>query len=227
MKTILNTNGLVVWTEKEIKARRMVESWFLTHLQECLANMNRAFTFYQCEAPLLIPRELVNSNYTEEDIFVTQVDDLVLRPETTAPSYLYALDLLNSHHKPKIRPPLVVWQHNRSARYEQDNVLKNLRLKEFYQLEFQIVFSDTTAKDYYPEIVEAMTAAASRLIGPCRNEPSDRLPSYSTETTDIILESNDMEICSISRRTDFPKEGILVIEVAFGTDRCVVNLLES
>jgi glycyl-tRNA synthetase len=174
----------------------------------------------------LIPRELVSDSYTEDDIFVTQ-EDLVLKPETTAPSYLYAQALMNSHNKMKVKPPFVVWQHSRSARNEQDNVLKNMRLKEFYQLEFQILFSETTMNDYYPSIVNAMRDAASMLIGSCRTEPSDRVPSYSTETTDIVCEKSDMEICSMSRRLDFPNSKIKVIEVAFGTDRCVYNFLRK
>jgi glycyl-tRNA synthetase len=225
MLPLFDANGLVLWTEEEIKVRRMLEDYFVSSLKTNLLTQNRAFQMFQCEAPLLIPRQFVNENYTEEDIFVTQ-DDLVLKPETTSTSYLYAMELLNTHNDMKVKPPFVIWQHSRSARNEQDNVLKNMRLKEFYQLEFQILFSETTRNDYYPSIIEAMRKAASDFIGPCRLEQSDRLPSYSSETTDIVCDRNDMEVCSMSRRHDFPDSRIKVIEVAFGTDRCVRNFFE-
>lgn len=67
---------------------------------------------------------------------------------------------------------------------------------------------------------------------------SDRLPAYSEVTTDIEVNNGDnwMEVCSISRRTDFPqryrsqaKKGaavdhdVLVLEIAIGLDRCIYN----
>ncbi len=226
MLNLYQTNGLIIWTEEEIRARRIFEDHLVGSLKQNLVTQNKAFRFFQCESPLLIPRHLINSSYTDEDIFVAQ-DDLALKPETTASSYLYANTLMNSHNKQKVKLPMVVWQHSRSARNEQDNVTKNMRLKEFYQLEFQILFSDSTMKDYYPEVVSSMRSSVSMLIGPCKTEPSDRIPSYSTETIDIICERNDMEICSMSRRTDYPDPKIKVIEVAFGTDRCVYNFLRK
>lgn len=77
--------------------------------------------------------------------------------------------------------------------------------------------------DYYPKVIESMCQSITELIGDARLELSDRLPNYSTETTDIIYEKNNMELCSMSRRNDFPLSGFNVIEVAFGTDRCVYN----
>lgn len=68
--------------------------------------------------------------------------------------------------------------------------------------------------------------------------PSDRLPAYSQTTMDVEawVEEDDrwMEVCSISRRTDFPQKvkvtnrrneavehDVLVLEIAIGLDRCV------
>lgn len=227
MEPIYERNGLMIWNEEEIKLRRMFEEFFFGRLKANLLEQNRGFQFFQCESPLLIPRKYVSDSYTEEDIFVTQADDLVLKPETTMSSYLYAQHLMNPHSAIKVRPPVVVWQHARSARYEQDLTIKNMRLKEFYQLEFQILFGDTTRNDYFPGVAEAMRTAAADMLGECYLEDSDRLPSYSTQTTDIICKRSEMEICSMSRRTDFPNPKIKVIEVAFGTDRCVYNFLRK
>ena len=80
---------------------------------------------------------------------------------------------------------------------------------------------------------------------PTRIVESDRLPSYSEITMDIeahteafvFAPENDrwMEVCSISRRTDFPQKAkfqtkkgtvekdLLVLEIAIGLDRCVYN----
>jgi hypothetical protein len=67
--------------------------------------------------------------------------------------------------------------------------------------------------------------------------PSDSvLPSYSLSTMDIEVDTGErwMEICSISKRIDFPiknryqtksrdfkETDILVLEIAIGLDRCV------
>jgi glycyl-tRNA synthetase len=75
---------------------------------------------------------------------------------------------------------------------------------------------------------------------PYRIIPSDRLPSYSQITSDVEVDNGDkwMEVCSISRRTDFPdklrfitKKGViekdaLVLEIAIGLDRCVYNYFQ-
>jgi glycyl-tRNA synthetase (class II) len=68
-------------------------------------------------------------------------------------SYEYAKVLLNPHNKPKYQMPLVVRQHGKSFRREQDKTLENMRLKEFYQLEFQIIYSMSTDFDYHTDVV--------------------------------------------------------------------------
>lgn len=219
MKNLFDKNGLLFWTEADIKLRSMFQDFLVTRVHNALLKQNSAFRMIQVEAPLLTPQEFINPNYTQEDVY--KVDDFVLRPETTAGSFVAAKELLSTHNEIKTRPPVVVWQHGKSFRREQDQPTKFMRLKEFYQLEFQIIFGETTKNDYsvklYPEVLEAI----SKLIGDCRIEPSDRLPSYSEETIDIVCEATDMEVCSMSKRTDF--EGYKVIEIAIGTDRLLFN----
>ena len=216
MLTLYEPNGLVFWSEKEIRLRRQMEEHFVSSLEECLKAQNRAFDFFQCEASLLTPRELINPNYADDDVFVP-TEDLVLRPETTMGSYAYARFLLNTHNDRKVRMPLVVWQHGKSFRREQDQPLTKMRLKEFYQLEFQILFDLKTANDYSLTVVPAVRYMIENFIGECRIENSDRLPDYSEETTDIVCVRSNMEVCSISKRKDF--EGAKCLEVAIGTDR--------
>jgi len=246
MESLYEKNGLIFWTQEEIKLRRMFEDYFSAEILASLRKQNAAFQMIQVEAPLLTPRELINKGYSDADIYA--LNDLALRPETTMGSFAYAKHILSGYHEPKFRAPIVVFQHGKSFRQEQDQPTKFMRLKEFYQLEFQIIFGATTANDYslklYPDILKAI----SNMIGECRMEPSDRLPDYSEETTDIICTKSDMEVCSMSKRTDFPnkkidedviakmseeerkkteaelkKQELKVIEVAIGTDRCIYN----
>lgn len=231
MENLYNSNGLVFWTEDEIRLREMFKQHFVSTVSHNLKTQNRGFEILQIEAPLITPRELINDNYDKIDIFElpepypSSPTTFALRPETTMGSYKALEHFLNSHNDRKIKLPLCVWQHGKSFRREQDQPTKFMRLKEFYQLEFQIAYSPTTANDYAVSLIPAVQRAISEMIGPCRMEPSDRLPDYSESTTDIIVEKTNMEVCSISKRKDFPQAKIL--EVAIGTDRCVFNFLQK
>lgn len=220
MESLYNKNGLIFWDREAIQVRKMCEEYCLMKLQKSLKSQNAAFDFIQVEAPLLTPRSYVNKQYTDEDVYA--IDDLVLRPETTMGSYVYANYLLTSHKK--VRLPIVVWQHGKSFRREQDQVTKNMRLKEFYQLEFQIMFSASTANDYSVAMKEDVKNMISDLIGPCKIEPSDRLPDYAEWTYDVIHSESNMEVCSMSKRKDFDLAKVL--EVAIGTDRMVYHFLK-
>ena len=225
------------WSEREIKYRNFIKQTFTDEIEAMLRLENRAWQFFEVEAPLLIPRELINSNYTNEDIWVQENDDeeLVLRPETTPSSYAYACHLLNSNI---ILPPFCVLQSGKSFRREQDQVTKNMRLKEFYQQEFQCIYASDTLNDYQEKVLEPLRKMFEKIIGkPARIVESDRLPSYSVKTMDIEIDNSDkwMEICSISKRTDFPQKvkfntktgplekEMFVLEIAIGLDRCVYN----
>lgn len=240
MHPLFNVNGLMFWDAEEIALRRNFEAFFAARMQTVLQGMNPQWALHQIEGPLINPRDLLNPNYTEEDIWVQggdEVRELALRPETTPSSYVYAQYLLNNHTGTK--PPFVVWQTGKSFRREQDQVTKNMRLKEFYQQEFQCIYTADTGADYHTEILEPVRKMISDQIGlPTRIIASDRLPSYSQITTDVEVWNGDkwMEVCSISRRTDFPQKArfsgkkdqivekdLLVLEVAIGLDRCIYN----
>jgi glycyl-tRNA synthetase len=230
MENLYNSNGLIFWSEEEIRLREAFKQHFVSAVSSNLKAQNRGFEIIQVEAPLITPIELINKNYTEDDVHTIRSrkdgDQLyVLRPETTMGSYKAIEHLLNSHNDRKIKLPVCVWQHGKSFRREQDQPTKFMRLKEFYQLEFQIAFSPTTANDYSLSLIPAVQRAISEMIGPCHTEPSDRLPDYSEQTIDIVSTKNSMEVCSISKRKDFSLAKIL--EVAIGTDRCVFNFLNK
>lgn len=217
MENLYEKNGLIFWTQEEIKLRRQFEEYFSSEILASLRKQNAAFQMIQVEAPLLTPRELINPNYTDEDIWA--FDDLALRPETTMGSFAYAKHILSGYNEIKQKPPVVIFQHGKSFRREQDQSTKFMRLKEFYQLEFQIIFGATTANDYSLKLYPDVKKAIENMIGRCEMEASDRLPDYSEETIDIICAKNAMEVCSMSKRKDL--EGYKVIEIAIGTDRCI------
>lgn len=245
MEQVFETNGLVFWTEREIKLREQARDFFAAELFRALISMNPQWSMTQVEAPLLTPRELLNVNYTDEDIWVQAAHDetgslLALRPETTPGTYAYMQALLNSHSG--VKPPFCVWQSGKSFRREQVQPTKHMRLKEFYQQEFQCLYSADTANDYHAAILEPVRRMISDIVMlPTRIVESDRLPSYSQITMDVEVDNGDkwMEVCSISRRTDFPqklaftgKNGLvekdaLVLEVAIGLDRVVYNWLKA
>lgn len=230
MINLYDSNGLVFWSEEEIALREAIARHLVRHVSLNLKTQNRAFEILQIESPQITPIGLINKNYGEDDIHAIQPrrdseDLFVLRPETTMGTYKAMEYLLNSHHDRKIKLPLCVWQHGKSFRREQDQPTKFMRLKEFYQLEFQITFSESTVNDYSISLIPVVQKAVSDFIGPCRVEASDRLPDYSESTTDIICEKTNMEVCSISKRKDFSQGKVL--EVAVGTDRCVFNFLEK
>lgn len=238
MEHIYEVNGLVFWTEDEIHLREHFKTSFARQIKQILHSMNKAWHLIEIEAPLFTPRELINPNYTNEDVWVQEIKDendheLVLRPETTPGSYFYASHLIKSQG---ITPPFVVWQAGKSFRRERDFVIKNMRLKEFYQQEFQCIYTADTLNDYHAKCLDPVKEMIGNALAlPVRVVPSDRLPSYSQVTMDIEINNGDkwMEVCSISRRTDFPgkakftttkgivEKDILVLEIAIGLDRCV------
>lgn len=238
MKTLYVKNGLVFWTELEISVREQFRNYYASRMRDALLATNPAWRFHQIEAPLLTPRDIVNKNYTSEDMYVC--DDLVLRPETTPGTYRWLRDVFDDSSS-GVRPPVCAWQSGKSFRKEQDQVTKHMRLKEFYQQEFQCAFTADTANDYHAALTPAVEKMLRDTIGlPTRVVDSDRLPDYSRKTVDVEVNNGDkwMEVCSMSLRTDFPgtvkftgKKGIvehplLVAEVAIGLDRAVYNYLQ-
>ncbi len=242
MLNLFNVNSLVHWEEREINMRDHMVRFFSEEVRTFLRSVNPAWDVRRVEAPALTPRALVSDAYTNADIWVqerlTETDlPLVLRPETTPSTYVYMQHILGNHSKTRL--PLCVWQAGRSHRREQEQATKHMRLKEFWQLEFQCAYTADSGNDYHAAALEPVRRMIAALIPfPTRIVPSDRLPAYSQTTVDVEVDNGDkwMEVCSISRRTDFPEryrtqpkkgpaieQDVLVLEIAIGLDRCVYN----
>jgi len=242
MQGIYKINGLVHWTEREIRLRERFITEFEYDVRAFLLGTNPAWNISRVEGPLLTPLGLISAAYTPSDVFVQETFEnetpLVLRPETTPATYAWMCHLIEQQ---EARFPMCVWQAGKSFRREQDQVSKNMRLKEFYQMEFQCAFTADSANDYHGASLEPVRRMLeSAICLPTRLVESDRLPAYSQITMDVEVDNGDkwMEVCSISRRTDFPmkarfanKKGevvekeLLILEIAIGLDRCVYNRL--
>ena len=222
MLNLYNKNGLIFWSSRQVRLRRMLETYFTAEITDILTKTNSAWRVFQIEAPILTPQEHINPEYSKDYTYTVNGSDLVLRPETTAGTYCFALHIIESHNK--IRLPFCLWQSGRSFRKEQDQVTKNIRLKEFHQQEFQCFYTRDTKNDYLKVVAPQVQEVIGGIINlPNRLVKSSRLPTYSEITLDVEVNNGDkwMEVCSMSRRTDFGD--LLVMEIAIGLDRCVYN----
>lgn len=157
--------------------------------------------------------------------------ELALRPETTPATYAWMARRLSEK---ATLLPYCCWQLAKSFRREQDQSSRHMRLKEFWQEEFQCAHSSDTLDDWQAvlapqvkELIAELTRCPARLV------VSDRLPAYSVCTVDVEVWNSQkwMEICSISKRVDFPLDApipqkanapareALVVEVATSPDR--------
>jgi len=220
------------WTQKEIRIREMLRDYFVSEITEALYGLNKAWAFHQCDAPILSLCEdpMFRLHMEEHGHYVienpTADPDLIgLRGETTKGSYEYANYLQKPPHNIKL--PLCVYQYGKSFRHEQDQPTKFMRLKEFYQLEFQCIYSEGTKCDYMAEIPPSIAHILSKQLPYCVWVKSERIPGYSEKTIDIEIQAVDhgMELCSISQRTDY--QNAHVLEIAIGMDRCVYKFLEK
>lgn len=235
-----NSKGLPFWNKNQIEKRNYIKKYLSSAIENILLNLNQAWRFEEYEAPILTPNELINKNYSSDDYFIIYDIDasmngyelevlclenqkcLSLRPETTMGSYVIAKHLLNNG----LKLPLCIYQAGKSFRKEnsEQSMQKHKRFTEFYQLEFQCLYSSNSKADYYntviaelPKFIWGLTKLETRVV------ESERLPDYSNKTFDIEVKTPEkwLEICSISDRKDYA-ENIRNVEIAFGLDRLVL-----
>lgn len=233
MDALYGKGGLPFWTEREIMVREQAVARLHAAVSGALIGLNSAWAFHRVEGPLLTPRQHISSAYDDSDIFMLRAklgeDDAALRAETTASSYLALEAMLK---RGDVRYPVCVWQVGKSFRVEATDgaTASNLRYNEFYQCEFQCAYKANSKADYRAAVEPAVAEAIRKITGAreTRLVPSDRLPAYSQQTNDIEVPYTHpgssekwKEMCSISTRTDFPAEGVLVLEIAVGLDRLV------
>ncbi len=93
MEFLYDHNALPFYSEEDIAQRERFTRAIARHVQRLLLAQNPAWTFHRIEAPCLVPRSLVNPNYTNEDLWAQASEDperqLVLKPETTPSTYAW------------------------------------------------------------------------------------------------------------------------------------------
>lgn len=225
---LYQTQSLRFWTEREIELRETLIRAVSGLVQRELTDMNRAWTFFRVEAPTLLCRSELPEEYTDDDIFITNHtvsgEPLVLRAETTPGSYTYARHLIKQGRSKT--PPVCIWQLGKSYRREllDGASASKLRYNEFYQLEFQCIYSTGTMADYRARVGQSVAEFLSGFMGlETRLVPSDRVPRYAESTIDIEAKTPQgrwVEVASMSIRNDF-SETERVFELAIGADRVV------
>jgi glycyl-tRNA synthetase len=213
-----NGNGFEVYEEREIERRGHVVRVMSMVVEGVLRGLNRAWRFHRIESPVIESPGVGCGDYELWKVTDGCVER-TLRAETTRGSYDYGRRRIAAGE----RPPVCVWQAGKSFRIEQDVPRKFIKRKEFYQLEFQCIYTPDSFCDYYAHLLQGVREGLSRMVKPpVRIVASDRLPGYSTETMDIEADMGDrwMELASISRRKDFG-DNLLVAEVSIGLDRVI------
>lgn len=231
-------NGLLTWDERQIMLREHAVQRLSSLIRVEMQAINPQWQFHRIDAPLLAQRHMLSPHYDNSDIWVMEAElggaEAALRPETTPSTYAWLAKQLENQSG--IKPPVCVWQYGKSFRQEIDQPTKFVRLKEFYQLEFQCLMAEDTQVDYHehPTFLNNIAFEINKITGRrTRIVPSDRLPAYSKRTDDIevFYAGRWMEVASISLRNDFPIEfkyvfkneqrskKLLTFELAFGMDR--------
>ncbi len=219
--------GLRFWSAAEIAHRDLSIDRLDSIVSAWLRSINPGWSFERCEGPTLTPRNHLSPAYDGDDIWLLQAklgeDEAALRPETTPSSYAYARHLLKNGR----RMPLCVWQAGKSYRRETSDGASpsKLRFNEFWQQEFQCIYSTGTKADYRAVVLPHVADTLGWLArGEHRIVESDRLPSYSESTMDVEIHcpSRDrwFEVASVSIRKDFADDA-RVLEIAVGLDRIV------
>jgi glycyl-tRNA synthetase len=223
-KALYPLGSLRFWDENEIELREMFQQRAVSTVKRALTTSNPAWRYFRMEGPILTPEALVSSEHIKSgDVFTVSGGrasvPLVLRAETTGSSYAYARNTIG-------KMPICVWQSGKSFRTESSDGASpsKLRFNEFWQLEFQCIYADTTKADYRDALIKALTVEIARFTGKnVRTVASDRLPVYSSSTLDIEVEyapDKWREMASCSTRTDYAVD-MLVCEIAIGLDRIV------
>lgn len=235
MKPMSNwPNGLIYYSEADIETREFLIRLISRELRSAMRELNRGIDFVRIETPCLIPQEIaqphidaqfplwkVSDQSEQPDAIET---DLWLRPESTHCTYAMFRELYPESLRLKKVLPLCLWQSGLSFRVEQDKPFRNLRFKQFYQLEFQLAYAKGTKADYHAHAVESvMTKILGVLFPRWGNdeiyevslvEYENEIPFYSEKTTDLYV--LDHEVVAISNRTDFEYP---ILEISCGLDR--------
>lgn len=215
------SNATLLWTEQEIARRESLIAEIPLVLKAVWQGLNPAVSFTRIETPILTPASRLKGHIDAKFELINTGKRGYLRPETTAGTF-EAMDLMfPQKEQMKKRLPLCLWQVGLSFRDEKKPETmraSNLRLVQFYQMEFQLFCSHGTKAPYLEKAIEALI----KLYGGEAEFPCD-LPHYSEKTIDWMMDG--LEVSGLSKRTDWAYGE--VHEVAIGLDRLVAKQLEG
>lgn len=226
-------NGLVYYDEADIEAREFLIRFISRELRNAMRQLNRFIDFVRVETPCLIPSQIAQPHIDAEfplweakEANWTSAEPLYLRPESTHCTYAMFRELYPEKLRLMKVLPLCLWQAGLSFRIEQDKTFRNLRFKQFYQMEFQLAYDEGTRADYHAHAVKSMKVILESLFPQFTErtdneniysvdlEQEDEIPFYSKKTTDLYV--LDREVVAISSRTDFEHP---ILEISCGLDR--------
>ena len=76
MLSLYQANGLVHWTERDIRLREMMIAHFAGEVSAFLKTTNPAWDIRRVEAPILTPRELISQAYGDADVIDAALDEI-------------------------------------------------------------------------------------------------------------------------------------------------------
>ena len=216
------SNATIMWNEQEIEEREALVRVIPAIIKGVWTELNAAVKMIRVEMPCICSTEDFASHMGEgfPIMLLHNPPHTMLRPETTA-STIKALEIMYPNHNQVTKQlPLCLWQVGKSFRNEENSGTMRstkLRLREFYQLEFQLFTQDGTKAPY---LNSAMNALRTRFGG---DFVKADCPHYSDLTIDWELDGIEVASCSV--RNDWEPGNIF--EVSIGLDRLVHHILKD
>jgi len=215
-------NATIMWNEQEIEERESLVRIIPSVIKSAWSELNSAVKMTRVEMPCICNTSDFASHMGEgfPVMLLHNPPHTMLRPETTA-STIAALNIMYPNPNQITKQlPLCLWQVGKSFRNEENSGTMRstkLRLREFYQIEFQLFTRDGTMADY---IGSALDALRKRFGGEIVTADT---PHYSDMTLDWELDGIEVASCSI--RNDW--SGGKLFEVSIGLDRLVNHILKN
>jgi hypothetical protein len=208
------SNATVWWSEGEIVKRNCLIDRCVSIVGSTWLSLNRAIHLRQIETPIMTPEDQLKGHVVSGFDLIGH-DHGYLRPETTAGAYSVMSRMFPMMSQLKKNLPICLWQVGKSFRDEaKPDTMRatKLRLREFWQLEFELFTAEGTKCDYLKPVCDELCRVFGGSIIECSK---DQLPHYSSRTLDWQVDG--LEVAGCSQRTDWPYG--MVFEVSIGLDR--------
>ena len=188
------------------------------------------------EFPILVPNKVLEqSQHTKEfgtELFSLENTGLNLRPEA-AISVFPHLGQIKQKYLTKGKNSISIAQHGKSFRNEHTTRDRHYRVREFDQMEIEILAKDTTYpedffKDYDLRLKEFFKQVGLKIYS--RAVEKEKLPHYAVKTIDYFFKDpfteEEIELGCLSNRSNHDllrvaslKKGFLIYECSLGLTR--------